>query len=331
MRITPSSSRSRERGAVLATVGIFMIVVAGMGVLATDVGRLGFTATETQTVADAGAMAYAKTMLQNAVYNTNDSPFRAADSVVGDNSIDGKSANDAEIEYAVGRFDFEDREFRPGGFPSNAVRAAGTATVENFFAGMFGDHQAEVERFAVAAFGGAGEARPTLPIALGDCFFKRFERSDKCSDLPKFEQVPENDQNTCWTSLRPTRASTDEVADLLPAECCAGNKCGGGKTPPLVSVGDGINVLNGQSSSLLKLLDACVSSGIQEFVIPIVECGKCSQLAPVVGFATVRLKRSTYQGKDKGLDVEALCRTESAGGAPGGGGNYGLKTLALVE
>jgi hypothetical protein len=331
MRTKLSSSRSRQRGAALATVGIFMIVLAGMAVLGVDVGRLAFTATETQVVADAGAVAYAKTMLDNEVYETNDSPLVAADLVVEDNFIDGKSASNARVEYAVGRYDFEAREFRPGGFPSNAVRANGWATVDNIFAGIFGDDQATVERLAVAAFGGAGEARPTLPIAVGDCYFRRFERSDNCSDLPKLNQIPDTTDNSCWTSLQPTGANADQVSELLPAECCHGGKCGGGATSPLVSVGDQINVLNGQANSILQILADCIENGLQEFVIPIVECGKCNQVAAVVGFASVRLTGATHQGKDKGIDIEALCRTESEGGAPGVGGNYGLKTLALVQ
>jgi hypothetical protein len=331
MRTKRYSSRARQRGAALATVGILMIVIAGMAVLGVDVGRLAYTATETQVVADAGAVAYAKTMLDNDVNDRNDSPFVAADQVVGENAIDGKSAGEARVEYAVGRFDFDSREFRPGGFPSNAVRATGSATVANFVAGIFGKQASTVERRAVAAFGGAGEARPTLPVAVGDCYFKRFERSDNCSDLPKLSQVPDGSDNSCWTSLRPTGASTSEVIDMLPASCCKGGKCGGGAESPLVSVGDDINVVNGQSTSILQILSDCVDQGLQEYVIPIVACGKCNQQAPVIGFATVRLKNVKDNGKDKGIAIDAICRSESEGGAPGGGGNYGLKTLALVE
>ena len=331
MRTHRFSSRGRQRGAALATVGIFMIVLAGMAVVGVDVGRLAYTATETQVVADAGAVAYAKTMLDNEVYDRNDSPFDAADQVVADNSIDGKSASAAKVEYAVGKFDFEAREFRPGGFPSNAVRATGAATIDNIFAGMFGNGSSTVERLAVAAFGGAGQARPTLPVAVGDCFFKRYERSDKCSDLPKLSQVPDGTDNSCWTSLRPTGANTSEVIDMLPEECCGGGRCGGGQLSPLVSVGNQINIVNGQQSKILQVLADCVDQGIDEFVIPIVECGKCNQVAPVVGFATVTLTRVQDTGKNKGIAVDALCRSESEGGAPGGGGNYGLKTLALVK
>jgi hypothetical protein len=331
MRTKHSPLRARQRGAALATVGIFMIVLAGMAVLGVDVGRLAFTATETQVVADAGAVAYAKTMLDNELNDATDNPFVAADQVVESNSIDGKSAIQAKVEYAVGRFDFDRREFRPGGFPSNAVRATGTATVDNIVAGVFGDHDSTVERFAVAAFGGAGRGRPTLPIAVGECYFKRFERSDNCSDLPRLRQVPEKAENSCWTSLRPTGANANEVTELLPAECCSGGKCGGGAMPPLVGVGDQINVLNGQANSILKILADCVDKGVQEYVIPIVECGKCNQLTSVVGFATVRMTRASDQGGDKGIDIGALCRTDGEGGAPGGGGNYGLQTLALVK
>jgi len=330
MRIKRSSARTRQRGAALATVGIFMIVIAGMAVLGVDVGRLAYTATEMQVVADAGAVAYAKTMLENEVNDQNESPFVAADGVVEVNSIDGKSASNAAVEYAVGRFNFDAREFRPGGFPANAVRATGSATVENIFAAMFGSDESTVERTAVAAFGGAGEGRPALPLALGDCYFKRFERSDNCSDLPRLTQVPDNTDNSCWTSLRPTGANTNEIVDLLPAECCAGGTCGGGSPGPLVSVGDDINVVNGSLTKILQILGDCVDKGIDEYVIPIVECGKCNKRAPVVGFATVHLTE-VHTKKGKSIDVDALCRTSGEGGAPGGGGNYGLKTLALVR
>jgi hypothetical protein len=196
---------------------------------------------------------------------------------------------------------------------------------------MFGTASSSVERLAVAAFGGAGEARPTLPVALGDCYFKRFERSDNCSDLPKLTQVPDGSDNSCWTSLRPAGASASEVIGMLPSDCCHGGKCGGGAASPFVSVGDQINVVNGQATTILQILSDCVAKGHDEYVIPIVECGKCNQLAPVVGFATLRLTSVTDSGKYKGIGVDALCRSESEGGAPGGGGNYGLKTLALVK
>lgn len=310
-----------------------MIVLTGMAVLGVDVGRLAYTATETQVVADASAVAYAKTMLDNEVGDTNQNPYVAADLVTDENSIDGKSASDAALDYAVGRYDFDTREFRPGGFPANAVRARGAVTVQNIFAGVFGKHEGRVERLAVAAFGGAGEARPTLPIAVGDCYFRRYERSDNCSDLPKLTQIPDQTDNSCWTSLRPTGANADEITSLLPSQCCAGGRCGGGVPGPLVKVGDLINVLNGQANSVLRILEDCVANGLTEFVIPIVECGKCNRVAPVVGFASVTLTKVTPQGgsKKKGIDIDALCRIEPGGGAPGGGGNYGLKTLALVQ
>ena len=99
---------------------------------------------------------------------------------------------------------------------------------------------------------------------------------------------------------------------------------------PLVGVGDNINVVNGSLTKVLQVLADCVDKGLDEYVIPIVECGKCNRSAPVVGFATVRLKKVDTR-KGKSIDVDALCKTSGAGGAPGGGGNYGLKTLALVR
>lgn len=308
-----------------------MMVFVGMAGLGVDVGRLGFTATEMQTAVDAGAVAYAKTMLDNMVYDRVESPYVAAERVVGANAIDGETALGADIEYEVGKFDFDRRRFRPGGFPPNAVRASGTVTVDNIFAPIIGGDTSDVSRSAVAAFGGAETVSPTLPVALGECFFKRFQRSDDCSDLPELKQVPENDQNSCWSSLQPFDANASTAVEILPEGCCSGGNCGQGRVVDPLSVGDVINVLNGSATVILRILSDCIAQGKSEYMLPIVECGKCNQQMKVLGFAKVRLKASRDSGGRKGLDLEAICNAEVQGGGAGQGGNFGVMTLSLVK
>jgi hypothetical protein len=308
-----------------------MMVILGMAVLGVDVGRLAVTAGETQVAVDAASVAYARKMLRNEIDGGFDDPTNYATGVLKQNSIDGKEATMANVEYAVGRFDFQTRSFRPGGFPANAVRAEGTADVDNIVAGIFGDPTSSVNRFAVAAYGGASSVQPTLPIALGDCYFKKFQRSDDCSDLPVLEQVPDKEDNSCWTSLSAYSANADEAVSMLPEQCCQGGKCGGGELPPSLSVGDNIDVLNGQANTLMKVLADCVRQGLTEFVIPIVECGKCTRQMEVVGFATIDIADVRTQGGRKGIDLASICNSDVGGTGGGTHGNFGTMTVSLVQ
>jgi hypothetical protein len=308
-----------------------MLVILGMAVLGVDVGRLALTAGETQVAADAAAVAYARKMLRNEISGGFEDPEPYARGVLKQNWIDGEEATMANMEYAVGRFDFESRSFRPGGFPANAVRAEGTADVNNIVAGVFGDPTSAVNRFAVAAYGGASSVQPTLPIALGDCYFNKFQRTDDCSDLPVLQQVPDKDDNSCWTSLSSYSANASEAASMLPEECCQGGKCGGGDLPPPLAVGDEIDVLNGQANTLMQILDDCVRQGLTEFVIPIVECGKCNQEMEVVGFATIDIAAVRTQGGRKGIDLASICNSDVGGMGGGTNGNFGTMTVSLVQ
>jgi hypothetical protein len=333
MRIlgTGGPKRQRQRGAALATVGVTMMVILGMAVLGVDVGRLALTAGETQVAVDVASVAYARRMLRNEIDGGFEDPHSYANGVLKENWIDGREATMANVEYAVGRFDFESRVFRPGGFPANAVRAEGRADVDNIVAGIFGDPTSSVNRFAVAAYGGASSVQPTLPIALGDCYFKKFQRSDDCSDLPVLQQVPDNEDNSCWTSLSAYAASASEATSMLPEQCCSGGNCGGGDLPPPLAVGDDIDVLNGQANTLMRVLADCVRQGLTEFVIPIVECGKCNQAMEVVGFATIDIADVRTQGGRKGIELASICNSDVSGMGGGTNGNFGTMTVSLVQ
>ena len=65
------------------------LALAAVGV---DLGRLAFTATEVQTVADVAATAGARTLLLNSVTGTSSNAVTAAQLAAAQNQIDGRAA-----------------------------------------------------------------------------------------------------------------------------------------------------------------------------------------------------------------------------------------------
>ena len=86
----------RERGGILAFTGMALLTLIGMTVVGVDLGRLAFTATEVQTVAEVAATGYAHAWLKG-ISSPGGDPGNsacAADAlaVIDDNRIDGRQA-----------------------------------------------------------------------------------------------------------------------------------------------------------------------------------------------------------------------------------------------
>ena len=77
---------NNERGQSMALMGVGLTAFLFLAVIAVDVGRLAFTATEVQTVADTTAMAGAIALMNGA------DPTTAANTVAGGNKVDGTGA-----------------------------------------------------------------------------------------------------------------------------------------------------------------------------------------------------------------------------------------------
>lgn len=303
-------------------IGAFMAFTA-VGV---DLGRLAYTATEVQTVADAAAVAGARTLLDNFRSGGAADPVDAALVVGGQNPVDGGAPNLRAGDVEVGHFDGQTRTFSSGGVPQNAVRVTSRATVQNIVAGIFGAATSTVTRQAIAAYSGSAGGYPTLPIAVGECKFNAYQRSGRCSDLPSLSLAPDPSDNSGWTSLSSDPASASEAMRFLPGSCG-----GGGLEPPLVVVNQQINVMNGSATTILQTLDQCVRQGLREYQIPIVACGgatRFNQAMEVLGFAKVTISHVEAQSNPKGIDLSAICEIQPATGV--GGGDFGAETVALV-
>jgi len=323
-----------ERGAIVALTGILMLALVSMTVVGVDLARLAFTATEVQTVADTAACAYASAMQRDRV-----DPATDALEVVAGNSIDGAAAAPGNIaSFELGNYSAETLTFVSGGEPRNAVKARATATVTNFFAGLFGDLQSSVEKDATAAIGCPEHGRVVLPIVVGECEFAAFESSEDCSDLPQLFQQPGD--NSCWsTLLQEPGGGAATTKSYLPTSCCHGTECGGGLPGPPVAIGDTLFHQNGQATSVMHLLEDCVEAdGLTDYVVAIVECDgnltNCVGASKVVGFASVRVTNVQDQGTEKTLDLEFFCNDtgDLVGDISGFSDDcFGASSVAMVQ
>jgi hypothetical protein len=318
---------------VLVISALSMMALFGFLALAIDLGRIAFTANEVQTVADIAATAGAKALadvaatagpdglLQSA---TKSSAQSQAQTVARENRVDGAGATiEAGQIEVLGQYNPQDGTFS-GAPPYYSVRATPSATVQNLFAGIFGAsyQNSTVTKTATAGLIGLGKAKPTLPLALGECNFQE--------GLPSLTRTPSNDgaQNSGWTSFFDNSASTSSITGYMPSACG-----GGGQTIPDISVGDSINLQNGDVPPLENIVKSCLSQTppMNQFLIPIVKCSGSSnfnQLAQVTGFATIVIEPAAEWDGKKGMDLQAIFKAVSG---PAGGGAFGTYTVRLLS
>ena len=308
---------TNERGAILAFAAIAMVAFLSFAVVGVDLARVAFTATEAQTAADAAATAGVNALIRDG------DVVAQAQSVALQNTIDGLPASLAADAIELGHYEFATHSFIAGLTPHNAVRATAQTTISNFVAAVLGNPSTVVTKAAIAAAGGVGADHPVLPIVVGECHFDDFQDSMSCADLPSLRQVPNTSQNSGWTSLSANPASTTAVRDYLP------NSCGGlGLPSPMLRTGDYINVTGGQNATVLKVIDDCVRQGKRAYVIPVVPCGQYNQAMRVQGFATIHIDSVKATGNNKGLNLTAICRTDTG---PVTGESFGTTSVAMVR
>jgi len=321
--------RRNERGFALVMVAISATTLFAFLAAAIDLGRLAFTANEVQAVADVAATAGATYLMAGQDTTTARSQVRA---VVAQNRVAGAAASipqDSDIQ--VGQYDPQTNTFTNGASPYSAVRATPSATITNQFMGMFGAsyNTSTVTKTATAGFSGLGQAAPTLPLVIKDC---RFPSLQSCfgdsSCLPRLTLQPDGGQNSCWSSLTDSSSGNSSIEQYFQAPCLPKNAKNKVTAPPVISVGQSINLNNGTIDGLVDDVSGCLSASppIDTFLVPIVACSSnCNQAAAVTGFATVQL--SNVQNHT--FTVKALFNDDASG--PTGGGAYGTGKMRLFN
>jgi len=336
-------TRPHERGAILAFTGMALLTLIGLTVVGVDLGRLAFTATEVQTVAEVAATGYAHAWLKGAASPAGDPGDTACAAealpVVGGNRIDAATATASNIEsYERGFYDFDTggpfTTAVPGGETPNAVRATATATVDNFFASVIGAAQSTVRKDAVATLTCGSRAAP-LPLAVQDCQFEAFDGPEDCSELPELTEQTINVDNACWAA--PLDASFD-IVPWINAICGLNGQT---ETPPSVQEGETINVSEGNHTSACQAVRDCWDVGIKEFTVAIVPCFdetgdvQCASHGsgnlPVTGFARIELSsRPICTGTPKTFTLHSFCNAAPTDGV-GGNCSFGNFKVAMVE
>lgn len=315
-----------------------MLVFAGMTVLGVDIARTAFIASEAQAVADAASLAGLRA-LASVQSNNGGNVQSDAVTVAAANTMDGLPSPMVVSDVECGTWDFAGGSFSAVACPGapdpaiNAVRATANKQVTNFLAGVLGSPTSTLSRLATAALSAPSSGRPAMPLAVGDCYFDDYIQSGgNCSDLPALIQVPDGVDNSCWTSLTnsdPTNPNT--LVQYLPPSCSAGGHTGGDVPAPIISIGQDINLNNGQVNAALKVIQDCFDDGLVDWVIPIVECGKCNQSAEVVGFAEIRITGVFTTTSDKRVELGAICKVNDPGVSGSGGSDFGVKSIAMVQ
>lgn len=302
-----------QRGVVLPMIGIAWTALLAATALGVGISRLTLASTEVQNAADVAALAGAA-----AVHKFGD-PEAEAGAALFANQIALGAATPHLQDLVVGFFDYDLKTFTPNGEPGNSVMARVRANVDNVLGGLIQRPNQDVEKTAYAALTGLRGGRPTLPIVVGDCNFQENCFADHC--MPRLTQVPNNTDTAGWTAFFES-TSASNINSLIPAPCGDGELVN-------VWVGDIITVNNGQVTSALQKIQCLIDIGNIEHLIPIVSCqGNFNQSKPILGFATIRLENVQVGGGEKGIDLQAIFKSDAVGAL--GGNLYGTGNVSLV-
>ena len=354
-----------ERGQSIAIVGIGLgtTVLLAFAVVAVDIGRLAFTATEVQTLADTTAMTGALALRDGA------NPVNHANTVAGGNSVEGTSATAAATTgmndpcpsppcagITLGSFDLTTWTaggcgpgslncFSPGGASPNGVLSTARATVNNILAPMLGSPASTVTKTAVGAIGGLGSGRPTVPLALCDCAFPPDCNDPSCL-LPVWT-TPTWTNTAAWTGFDAGHGDST-IVSFVPSPCEAGN------TPPNLTAGNSTtDVTNGAGSppfDALRCMNCTLGmcTDASPCLAPVFACtcplGPTSGLQSVVGFAELVIDTfhctgggpngsfcpcgTNTQGNVDSVGFHSVFRRNVTG--PPGGGSFGVIVAGMV-
>ena len=266
------------------------------------------TATEVQAVADASANAGAVALTKSRSADTE------ARGVAGANSVDGHaflSQAADQLRVTLGRWDGSSFTETT---PYNAVRADASATVTNLVVAAMLDPGAtvtSVNKTAIAAFMTIGQARPGLPLVIGQCGECYNNSCAYTYNLYFASQNPSTD-TAAWLQIGDGGAAA--IKAVLPTSCG-----GGGQPNAQYLAGSTVITNNGGLNSVCQIMNCLWQSGQDEFLVPVIaQCGGPYPNASrqIIGFATIKIVYVQCQTSSKYITVQRLfvdCRPGDVG------------------
>lgn len=310
----------RERGMVLPTTALFIMVAIGMLGLGIDLGNMYLVKCELQRIADASALAGALRLVSDAsnmtALNINCSrALAAAQAVATSNSAAAQPLPLANLDINLGIYDPASKNFTDTGcaVPSavNAVRAIATKTISFYLGALIsGKRQVTLSAQALALTGSAGGGRPTLPLAVDA------DKLPSNGEKLVIHLSPTPEDDGCWHTFKEDRSSSSLLNDYIE-----------GKEPtPFINIGDSINVKQGVDDNTLKCLARQLEDhgGTWDVMVPVIPPDNHSGWVEVLGFATIQLRLVETKGSDKRIEAYTLDDRVAPGTFPGGTSDYGL-------
>lgn len=328
-----------DHGVTAAMMAIFITFMAGITATAVDLGVLFTAKSQLQNAADAAALAAANTMVsvgpnneaiaQPATALTSATLYASSNQALGVNlNLKSPLGDDFIIGYwdeNIGGFDMN----RTGLGLSNSddlnavqvrVRRDDLANtpVSTYFARIFNIDQVPVRAVSIAFLGYPGKVDPgvvDLPIAVkADALTGG--NGPECGKSLTFNS--ENTENSEWTTFFTAPSDNPSVDAYVTGDLPI----------PGISVGDDINVINGNLSNntfdhLAERFNANQVNGEWSVTLPVIQDGGNSTYGTVVGFCTfVITEVRTAPFKD--LTGHLACQMVVPS-SPTGGGNFGTR------
>jgi Flp pilus assembly protein TadG len=318
----------RERGMVLPTTGLFILMSIGMLAVGIDLGNMYLVKCELQRIADASALAGALRLVSPASGMSQVAPLTpdcgrastAAQAVATStsNSAAAEPLPLANLDIRFGIYDLQSKTFTDTActVPSavNAVQAVASKMI-SFYLGSIvsGQSQINLSARALALTGAVGEVPPgtqTLPLAVDH------DKVPSNGQPLVIHLSPSPEDDGVWHTFSEQSPGSSLIRDMIT-----------GKEPtPSLKEGDLIKVKEGVDDAALKELGKRLEDhgGSWDVMVPVIPADGHTGWAEVLGFAAIRLTLVESQGGDKRVEAETLESYVAPGASPGGSSSYGL-------
>lgn len=306
-------------GAVAVAAALGLAAFVGFAALALDIGHIFSIKNELQRAADAGALAGARALWPFTLPIFAGPPTQvdceaaqiAAASVSSNcnNKVNGAALPSGQVTVLTGRWEYAAQTFTAGTGPNvNAVRVSAQAPVVMGFAKIFGIGSINISATATALIDFANQVgKGTIPIAIS-------QHAVTPGQALYINFTPDPEDTGGWFADPPASANAKTFRDYINNANC----------PPL-TVGDIINLQNGQDTSVLTDLANKLAEygGTWDVVLPVVNTDKFNGSQPITGFVPFRITQVTNNGNEKGVTGTILGLYMSGIAAPGGP-NFGV-------
>ncbi len=330
-----------KRGIAIIYVTLFLLVLGMMFVaLGIDVGLLAFVRSQGQTATDAAALRAAAAIPNYNIAGSAGLVHAMASNINSNNTVFNRSADISAGDIALCEGDPDSNpNCVPGSgpypTPARGVQVTKTYSIPLFFSRVLnnGDN-ANITVSSTAWIGGPMGLYPTLPVVLcGQQLGFDFSTGLSCDPDYTSSFTPDGTDNSgYWFGLG---ESTD--SDVCKA------RVNGSQDVPYISVGDEIELKNGQDNNCHKAIEnrfagcdeaACNGGGAPNangktvddctVFVPIIDCPQTiNNQDTVAGFAAICIRDVNSKGRDKYIEGQTRCGV-TAPNSVGGGPIFGV-------